>query len=838
MVLPLLFCGFLWTRVLSKTQRTAIFRRLCFLFALRMNRKGITTTKWTMLWIMLCIFCTDIVFGHVRYSIPEEMSKGSFVGNIAQDLGLDVKRLNSGKARIFEGQNSNYVDLIRDKGLLVVKERIDREALCGVTSPCSIHFEIVLDNPIEFHPVTIEILDVNDNAPVFPKDDIELDISESALPGARFVLPNAVDPDAGVNTLQTYALKHNSHFVLKTDTQKPGSKSVAMFIQTPLDREKSEKISLILTALDGGNPQLTGTAKIHINVLDTNDNPPVFTQETYRVSVSENTEKGTFLIGVSAVDADKGSNAHIFYSITKNSDELDLFQINELSGDISLSGELDYEKSNNYEINILATDGGGLTEGAKLIVDITDVNDNAPVVAVMSSSKFVAEDAMPNTVVAVVKVQDIDSLNNGEVQCNINDGIPFKITASSNNIYTLQTDAPLDREKDANYKITITACDKGMQSLCNNLTLSVNVSDINDNPPQFERDSYSAYVTENNSPGDSVLMVKASDPDWNQNARVTYSLEETYLGGVTVSSYVSINVDSGVIYAVRSFDYEQMKDFHFLVKALDGGSPPLSSNVSVKIIIQDQNDNTPQVLYPVQTSGSVVAELVPRSADIGYLVSKVVAVDVDSGQNAWLSYKLQKTADRALFEVGAQNGEIRTVRQVTDKDGVKQKLTVVVEDNGQPSRSATVTVNVAVADSFPEVLSEFTDFTRNKEYNDDLTFYLVLALAVVSFLFVSCLVAIISVKIYRWRHSRNFYQSNLPVIPYCPPHYTDPGGTGTLRQVYNYEVCMTTDSRKSDSTFVRPSSQNVLIMDPVSTETMQRMQRKEMLMECDSPEVG
>ncbi|GAA6100377.1 protocadherin beta-16-like, partial [Tachysurus ichikawai] len=148
---------------------------------------------------------------------------------------------------------------------------------------------------------------------------------------------------------------------------------------------------------------------------------------------------------------------------------------------------------------------------------------------------------------------------------------------------------------------------------------------------------------------------------------------------------------------------------------------------------------------PVQTGGSVVAEIVPRSADVGYLVTKVVAVDVDSGQNAWLSYKLQKATDRALFEVGAQNGEIRTVRQVTDKDAVKQKLTVVVEDNGQPSRSAVVNINVAVADTFPEVLSEFTDFTHHKQYNDDLTFYLVLALAAVSFLFITTVVVIISV---------------------------------------------------------------------------------------------
>ncbi|CAL8330614.1 unnamed protein product [Gadus morhua 'NCC'] len=279
-----------------------------------------------------------------------------------------------------------------------------------------------------------------------------------------------------------------------------------------------------------------------------------------------------------------------------------------------------------------------------------------------------------------------------------------------------------------------------------------------------------------------------------------------------------------------------IKDFQFRVKAQDGGSPPLSSNVSVKILIQDQNDNAPQVLYPVKTGGSLVAEMVPRSADVGYLVTKVVAVDVDSGQNAWLSYKLQKATDRALFEVGLQNGEIRTIRQVTDKDAVKQRLTVIVEDNGQPSRSATVIVNVAVADSFPEVLSEFTDFTHDKEYNDNLTFYLVLALAVVSFLFITCLVVIISVKIYRWRQSRILYHSSLPVIPYYPPRYSDTLGTGTLQHVYNYEVCRTTDSRKSDCKVGNAGSQNVLIMDPSSTGTMQRMQiEKSILDEPDSP---
>ncbi|XP_022615817.1 protocadherin gamma-A7-like [Seriola dumerili] len=301
--------------------------------------------------------------------------------------------------------------------------------------------------------------------------------------------------------------------------------------------------------------------------------------------------------------------------------------------------------------------------------------------------------------------------------------------------------------------------------------------------------------------------------------------------------YTELKTDKGILVVNERIDREQ----------LCGELTPCSFSFDmilenpmelhpVKLMIQDQNDNPPQVLYPVQTGGSLVAEMVPRSADVGYLVTKVVAVDVDSGQNAWLSYKLQKATDRALFEVGLQNGEIRTIRQVTDKDAVKQRLTVIVEDNGQPSRSATVIVNVAVADSFPEVLSEFTDFTHDKEYNDNLTFYLVLALAVVSFLFITCLVVIISVKIYRWRQSRILYHSNLPVIPYYPPRYSDTLGTGTLQHVYNYEVCRTTDSRKSDCKFGRAVSQNVLIMDPSSTGTMQRIQNeKSILDEPDSP---
>uniref|UniRef100_A0A4W6C9G0 Cadherin domain-containing protein n=1 Tax=Lates calcarifer TaxID=8187 RepID=A0A4W6C9G0_LATCA len=400
------------------------------------------------------------------------------------------------------------------------------------------------------------------------------------------------------------------------------------------------------------------------------------------------------------------------------------------------------------------------------------------------------------------------------------ENLPFKIKSSLRNYYTLVTEQNLDREKRSKYNITLTATDEGLPALSSSKTVFLDVTDINDNAPAFSQSVYSTQVMENNSPGVTLLQIYATDPDQGQNARISYFLIDSEFNGAPVSSYFSINTESGVIQSLRSLDYEQVKEYKIRVKAQDGGSPPLTSNTTVNVHVKDQNDNPPQVLYPVQTGGSLVAEMVPRSADVGYLVTKVVAVDVDSGQNAWLSYKLQKATDRALFEVGLQNGEIRTIRQVTDKDAVKQRLTVIVEDNGQPSRSATVIVNVAVADSFPEVLSEFTDFTQDKEYNDNLTFYLVLALAVVSFLFITCLVVIISVKIYRWRQSRVLYHSNLPVIPYYPPRYSDTLGTGTLQHVYNYEVCRTTDSRKSDMKYMKPMSQSLVSVDGAGTETL------------------
>uniref|UniRef100_A0A3P9AWX7 Protocadherin 1 gamma 31 n=1 Tax=Maylandia zebra TaxID=106582 RepID=A0A3P9AWX7_9CICH len=764
--------------------------------------------------LILCLIELRAVAGQARYSIPEEQAEGSFVGNIARDIGLDVARLISGKARIITKGGRQYVDLNKDKGILVIKERIDREELCGKTTPCSFSFEVILENPIQLYRVTVEVTDINDNSPLFPKDEISLKIAESVASGTRFSLESADDADVANNDIQKYTLKPSDHFKLEVQNQPDGGRFVEMVLQNPLDREKEETHSLVLIASDGGDPRRSGTVHIHITVLDANDNAPVCSQAVYKAEVKENSPEGTVITTVSANDPDKGVNGQVTYSIAHVAKETkQLFEVNVQTGEIKVAGKLDFEKSKTYQLNVQASDHGGYSDTCKVIIQITDENDNVPTIQLMSFSNSISEDSPPGTTIAVLNVDDEDSDGNGAVKCSINSDVPFKIESSLTGYYTIVTEDFLDRESIPEYNLTITVSDQGSPPLSSRKNINVKVSDVNDSPPKFDHSEYTKTVAENNSPGLSVFTVSANDADWGQNARVSYYLQERDINGLAVSSLVSVNSDTGVIHAVRSFDYEQIKWFEFNVTARDAGSPPLSSVATVKIIVQDQNDNAPQVLYPVQTGGSLVAEMVPRSADVGYLVTKVVAVDVDSGQNAWLSYKLQKATDRALFEVGLQNGEIRTIRQVTDKDAVKQRLTVIVEDNGQPSRSATVIVNVVVADSFPEALSEFTDLTHDKEYNDNLTFYLVLALAVVSFLFITCLVVIISVKIYRWRQSRILYHSSLPIIPYYPPRYSDTLGSATLPHVYNYEVCRTTDSRKSDMKYMQPMSQSLVSVD-------------------------
>ncbi|EAW61941.1 protocadherin gamma subfamily A, 2 [Homo sapiens] len=752
--------------------------------------------------------------GQIRYSVREEIDRGSFVGNIAKDLGLEPLALAEQGVRIVSRGRSQLFALNPRSGSLVTANRIDREELCAQSAPCLLNFNILLEDKLTIYSVEVEITDINDNAPRFGVEELELKISETTTPGFRIPLKNAHDADVGENALQKYALNPNDHFSLDVRRGADGNKYPELVLERSLDREEEAVHHLVLVASDGGDPVLSGTSRICVKVLDANDNAPVFTQPEYRISIPENTLVGTRILTVTATDADEGYYAQVVYFLEKSPGETsEVFELKSTSGELTIIKDLDYEDATFHEIDIEAQDGPGLLTRAKVIVTVLDVNDNAPEFYMTSATSSVSEDSLPGTIIGLFNVHDRDSGQNAFTTCSLPEDLPFKLEKSVDNYYRLVTTRALDREQFSFYNITLTAKDGGNPSLSTDAHILLQVADINDNAPAFSRTSYSTYIPENNPRGASVFSVTAHDPDSNDNAHVTYSFAEDTVQGAPLSSYISINSDTGVLYALRSFDYEQLRDLQVWVIARDSGNPPLSSNVSLSLFVLDQNDNAPEILYPAfPTDGSTGVELAPRSAEPGYLVTKVVAVDRDSGQNAWLSYHLLKASEPGLFSVGLHTGEVRTARALLDRDALKQSLVVAIQDHGQPPLSATVTLTVAVADRIPDILADLGSLEPSAIPNDsDLTLYLVVAVAAVSCVFLAFVIVLLAHRLRRWHKSRLLQASGGSLTGMQSSHFVGVDGVRAFLQTYSHEVSLTADSRKSHLIFPQPNYADTLI---------------------------
>ncbi|XP_006632063.3 protocadherin beta-15-like [Lepisosteus oculatus] len=755
----------------------------------------------------------QLCLGDISYSVLEEMKRGFVIGKLTEDLGLNVEALRARRARIDFQESRRYCDIKLETGELIVNERIDREQLCGQRPSCALNFELFLENPFELHRIILEIQDINDNSPVFPRDVLKREIRESADRGARFSVDEAHDSDIGINSVKSYALAANDHFVLAVHTSADRGKYCEIVLENELDREKQAEVSLILTAYDGGTPQRSGTAVIQVTVLDANDNVPVFTQAVYKVSLDENAPLDTVVVQVTANDEDEGPYGEVTYEFTHVPDKAkNSFAIDNIKGEIKVTGPIDFEEAPFFEFRIRAEDGAGQAAHCKVLVHITDINDNAPAVLIKSLNTPIPENSPSGTEVAIINIQDKDSGTNSKVSCSIQENAPFRLKPSIKNYYSLVTEGILDREDVSEYNITITVTDEGIPPLSSSKTLQLRISDTNDNAPIFSQQSYSTFVTENNTPGISICSIIASDPDWLQNGTVSYSLMSEDINGAPVASLLSINRDNGVIHAVKPFDYEKLRNFKVHVVAKDSGSPQLSSNVTVSVFVTDQNDNSPQILYPVQSGSSFMTEVVPKAARAGSLVSKVIAVDADSGQNAWLSYQIVKSTDPGLFTIGLHNGEIRAKRDISDSDAMKQNLVILVKDNGQPSHSTTCSVYLLISDNLADV-PELKDIST-RENNTHLTVILIISLAAVSFFFLTFIVVIIAVRFCQ-RGKRRLLLDGAVAIPsaYFPTSYADVVGTGTLRHSYNYDAFLTTGSSTSDFKFVRSYNENTLPAD-------------------------
>ncbi|XP_043106925.1 protocadherin gamma-C5-like isoform X5 [Puntigrus tetrazona] len=782
-----------------------------------------------LLWRALWLLCFAVLWrdteAQLRYTIPEELKEGSIVGNVAKDLGLDLSEISNRKLRIASESGKQYFSLNLRNGELLVNEVIDRETLCGQSASCVLPVQVIIEDPLQFYRVEVDIQDINDNSPSFLSDTKNIDVSEATLTGARFHLEPAQDADVGSNSLRTYALNKNEYFVLHVKNDKDGTKVPEIVLQKALDREKQSIHHLILTGIDGGDPARSGTTQITVKVLDANDNAPVFEQDLYEIKVTENSAPGTVIQIVKAIDLDDGVNSKIEYSLGSLTPEAikQLFSIDADTGEISISKSIDYEMSSTYKFDIRARDKGApVMEGhCRVQVTVLDVNDNAPEISITSSPKPVPEDAAAGTMVALINVKDIDSGVNGNVTLSMSPGTPFKLKPTFSNHYALVTDSQLDREKFPSYNIELKASDSGSPPLISSKLITVNILDVNDNPPVFSERVYSVYIKENTAPGSILSSVTASDRDTGENAKIVYSVLDTNNQGVPVSSYVYINSENGSIFSMHSFDYEKMKVFHIIVIAKDHGSPSLSSNATVHVFISDRNDNAPAVIYPSTSMGSVSHQRMPRSAKAGHLVTKVTAVDADSGHNAWLFYRLAEATDASLFSVNLHTGEVRTKRAVSEHDDSSQRLMIEIKDNGEPIQSTTVTVDILIEDGVHEPISDYREKTteNNNKKNGKITLYLIISLGTVSLLSILTLFTLI-VKCVRSsigsssccvRRSDCEYKNpnrNLQIQLNTdgPIKYVEVLGGDMMSQSQSFGSYLSPMSEFSDLTLIKPSS--------------------------------
>ncbi|TNM99037.1 protocadherin-18b isoform X2 [Takifugu rubripes] len=764
------------------------------------------------------IFCSTVIklllvaaFTHgatgktLKYKVYEEQRVGTVIARLKEDVsGVLAKRPSSATFRFRAMQlgSTSFLAVREEDGEISIATKIDREKLCEKNLNCSIEFDVVTlpTQYLQLFHVEVEVLDINDNSPHFSRAIIPIEISESASVGTRVPLDGAVDADVGENSLHTYSLTPNNFFKIDIRTRTDGAKYAELVVMRDLDREVQSSYQLQLTASDNGVPPKSGSTLLKISISDSNDNSPAFDEQAYVVNLLENSPLGTLIIDLNATDPDEGTNGKIIYSFSSHVPPkiLETFKINPENGHITLIKKVDYENTASYELDVQAQDLGpnSIPGLCKIVVNVVDVNDNKPEINInlMTPGKeevaYISEGSPVDTFIALVRVDDSDAGLNGEVVCRLHGHGHFRLQKTYEKNYMILTNVSLDREKRSEYSLTVIAEDRGSPSLSTIKHFTVQVLDENDNPPSFEKSRYEVFKSENNSPGAYLMTVVASDPDLGTNGQVTYTIIDALIHGSPISTYVTIDPSNGAIYALRSFDHEDVSRIAFTVQVHDGGNPALTSNTTVLLTVLDENDNAPIIHYPSLRNHTAEVP-VWKYASPGQLITALKVTDRDSGANGEVSCSIVGGNEEGLFVMDARRCELRTNASLEQAPRDVMEIRVEVQDRGTTRLTTGALFRLSLQEMM-EVLPPLYP-TGSSQASLDLSQIVIISLGAVCALLLIVMVMFATARCsrekkdprhnYNCRVAENSYQ-NHPKKPARQIHKTDitlvPTVNGTL----------------------------------------------------------
>ena len=656
---------------------------------------------------------------HLRYIIVEENPAGAVVGNVVVDANLtaiyDAQVLNQMRFRFLRRSTTPGFVVNPTTGIISTETPINRDVICPNADDCLLRLDVVVVQPVDLFRIVrvdVELIDRNDNAPTFRQPEIELEILESAPVGTALSLPAADDPDSPQFSVHSYRLTNGGSgpFQLVNDRLRNGRVDPKLVLSNAIDREITAEYQLIVEAVDGGSPPLSGTVGVVVRVVDANDNSPVFERQHYDVTIPENIPQMTTIAQLRATDADDGDNGRVTYSLgdaTAAAYEQQ-FAVDADTGDvyvIAAAGvDRDHGGASVHRLLIEARDHGSdaVPATATVTVEVTDVNDNAPEITVDSLSAMtpgghpadaaVLENARIGAFVAHISVEDVDEGDGGLFGCHLQ--VPdtategkFELQRLYDTEFALKTSATLNRESRESYNVTVVCTDRGQPSMTSHRSLVIAVNDVNDHAPEFTQSLYIGELIENNYVGASVVQVTAVDADIGDNGRVTYALS-----GPAADRF-AVDASSGTITASESLDREAAERYSFHVIAVDAGTPRLSTSVLVVVDLQDVNDHRP-MFYQPRGYRFEVAENLPGGTELGM----VAAEDADSGTNGAIKYRLRDGPSSYLFQVDPTSGTLSTCQRLDRERANTHLLSVAAYDGGMPSRSSSVIVRVSVLD--------------------------------------------------------------------------------------------------------------------------------------------